>query len=547
MRFASPRHETVHRFVRARRGFTKGVLAVIVFPVLTVATSTFPVRAGESVLHCGVDILLEEDFGAIPPEGLRWMDAAERGKKATSINLEAGSGLLANPDALNAWQNAVAKWESILQDAVTITIDGDLAPLGSGVLGSTSSRSFYTAYATVRDAVVADRSADESFIAQMPTAAEFDAEVPPGMSTSGNLSATKANLRALGFDMSFDDPNPDATITFSTGFADDFDYDPTDGITPGMFDFEGIVLHEIGHVLGFVSEVDYADWLRDSGFTDALTPSTLDLFRTAPGAGHANFTTATRTITTGDLRSVQTTYDGNGDLIMSTGRALGDGRQASHWKANELSGTYIGAMDPTLARGELTVVTNNDKRAFGIIGWDVVVGPVVDCNDNGIEDAEDIATGTSQDCNGNAVPDECDVADGTSLDCNGNGVPDDCDISGGTSSDSNTNGVPDECEATSADAGPWRFGYRVEAYPNPFNPSTTIHYELPTAQHVQMLVYDVTGRLVRTLLRGEVAAGPHSVTWQGRDDRGARVASGVYFLTVRTGERSLRRKLSLVK
>ena len=53
--------------------------------------------------------------------------------------------------------------------------------------------------------------------------------------------------------------------------------------------------------------------------------------------------------------------------------------------------------------------------------------PIVDCNDNGVDDAEDIATGFSDDCNGNAIPDDCDLAEGSSPDVNGNGVPDECD------------------------------------------------------------------------------------------------------------------------
>ena len=70
----------------------------------------------------------------------------------------------------------------------------------------------------------------------------------------------------------------------------------------------------------------------------------------------------------------------------------------------------------------------------------------VDCNENGILDADDIAGGTSEDCNSNLIPDECDLADLTSLDCNANDIPDECDIAEGTSRDTNGNIVPDECE-----------------------------------------------------------------------------------------------------
>ena len=67
-------------------------------------------------------------------------------------------------------------------------------------------------------------------------------------------------------------------------------------------------------------------------------------------------------------------------------------------------------------------------------------GPA-DCNDNGVEDADDIADGTSQDCNGNAVPDECDIESGNSNDCDNNGTPDECQ-----GDDCDGNGVPDACD-----------------------------------------------------------------------------------------------------
>ena len=88
-----------------------------------------------------------------------------------------------------------------------------------------------------------------------------------------------------------------------------------------------------------------------------------------------------------------------------------------------------------------------------------------DCNENGINDPDDIADGTSDDCDGNAVPDECDIADGAAdcngdgtmdvcdlgEDCNGNSVPDACDIADGVDDDCDGNGRPDSCDI--ADGG----------------------------------------------------------------------------------------------
>ena len=66
-------------------------------------------------------------------------------------------------------------------------------------------------------------------------------------------------------------------------------------------------------------------------------------------------------------------------------------------------------------------------------------------------------------------------------------------------------------------------------YPNPFNPSTTIRYELPGPAQVVLDIYDLRGRKVRTLVRGRQLAGVHSVLWNGRDESGGSLASGVYF------------------
>jgi hypothetical protein len=67
------------------------------------------------------------------------------------------------------------------------------------------------------------------------------------------------------------------------------------------------------------------------------------------------------------------------------------------------------------------------------------------------------------------------------------------------------------------------------ASPNPFNPVTTITYGAPADARVRLAVYSVAGRLVRTLLDDEVSAGYSTVVWDGRDDGGVEVGSGVYF------------------
>jgi hypothetical protein len=88
-------------------------------------------------------------------------------------------------------------------------------------------------------------------------------------------------------------------------------------------------------------------------------------------------------------------------------------------------------------------------------------------------------------------------------------------------------------------------------FPNPFNPITNIRYQVSGIgdQFVQIEVYDIRGRLVRTLLDGsrEFGAGKHSVVWDGRDDNGVQVSSGVYFYRMRAGEYVAMRRMVLMK
>ncbi len=84
--------------------------------------------------------------------------------------------------------------------------------------------------------------------------------------------------------------------------------------------------------------------------------------------------------------------------------------------------------------------------------------------------------------------------------------------------------------------------------PNPFNPTTTIAFNVPgESGRVTLTVYNVNGRVVRRLVDGPLGAGPHSIVWNGRDDGGEDLASGVYFARLATGERSLFTKMTLLK
>jgi hypothetical protein len=85
------------------------------------------------------------------------------------------------------------------------------------------------------------------------------------------------------------------------------------------------------------------------------------------------------------------------------------------------------------------------------------------------------------------------------------------------------------------------------AYPNPFSLRTEVTFDLERTGSVRLEVVDVQGRLVRVLEAGVRDAGRHAVIWNGRDSSGRRVASGVYFYRLETGNQRLTKKLLHVR
>ncbi len=95
-------------------------------------------------------------------------------------------------------------------------------------------------------------------------------------------------------------------------------------------------------------------------------------------------------------------------------------------------------------------------------------------------------------------------------------------------------------------AAPLSFGLE-QNYPNPFNPATTLTFSLAGRAQVRLEIFDVLGRLVRTLVNEALGAGRYSRVWAGENQAGAKVASGVYLVRLQAGARVLVRKMSLVQ
>ena len=107
--------------------------------------------------------------------------------------------------------------------------------------------------------------------------------------------------------------------------------------------------------------------------------------------------------------------------------------------------------------------------------------------------------------------------------------------------EANLVGIADDAEAVPSN-------YQLHAnIPNPFNPTTTIRFDLPGPGRVQLTIHDVTGRLVTTLANEQFTAGSFRETWNGTDDQGRAAASGIYFARLEAGEYTAVRKMVMLR
>ena len=107
-------------------------------------------------------------------------------------------------------------------------------------------------------------------------------------------------------------------------------------------------------------------------------------------------------------------------------------------------------------------------------------------------------------------------------------------------------GTPTPVEETSAAGMPSEFSLS-QNHPNPFNPETTLRYDVPETGTVLLAIYALTGQSVRTLVAGERSSGTYSIVWDGTDDAGRALASGVYLCRMESGGFNVVRKLVLVR
>lgn len=277
---------------------------------------------------------------------------------------------------------AVQAWEDLLIDEVTIKIEVKWVDSFPNPAEGARATVYYipTDYKNVRDALSerVDSAEDQQSFASLSTTDDFplfinhtsnspngDNSPTPYLDNDGDQNNTKmrvslGNAKALGLlpgDFDFDD----GKITVSG--SPSWDFDPTDGITPGQADFVAICLHEIGHVLGMNSLID-GRLAAATGNTDDhyayVTP--IDLFRySAESAAQGAIDWAV------DSREKFFSIDSGNTSIsgFSTG-IKGDGYDPSHWaRDGQLDGIFEPSVYP------LQQIERADLTAMDVIGWTV--------------------------------------------------------------------------------------------------------------------------------------------------------------------------------
>lgn len=305
----------------------------------------------------------------------------QQSAQALTFNFNFSEGT--TTEVIDGVKKAGSLWEEVFYDDVVVNIDFQFGALPEGYLGGARPSMLRANYGDAvqqfgLDQVSAD---DQSAVAHLPTYQDSNGNISISRwinrtesvwglwhtdTSTTNLWLTRANAKALGI-VTGNDTAVDAEIRLDS--EANWDFDATDGIGSGQYDFVGTVLHELGHTLGFLSGVDVLDFDAKQGITrsdeeyDYVT--SMDLFRQSDatkGQGKIDWTV--------DFGTEYFSINGGHDKIadFANGAAAlweSDNFQLSHFRLEENS-----VMRPILFSGTQASLGEIDLRLMDTIGWD---------------------------------------------------------------------------------------------------------------------------------------------------------------------------------
>lgn len=281
------------------------------------------------------------------------------------------------PQAKAAFERAAARWESLIQDQISVIVDVDFGetyfsqPFPSpNVASLTNARGVRASTASFYLRVI-DRMREKvsdprqgNLLAALP-----DGLLPTDVGNADIVTVASPIARAIGILPADADPNnttervlgDSPAVGFNSGVK--FDFDPSDGIDPDKLDFEALATRELGRVVGFISNAGIGEV---EPFRAAFL-TVWDFFRFRPGVTLETIAQAKRPMLSGGEHVF---FAGGEEIPLSTAKpdgTGGDGNPAGHWKDDVLTGRYIGIMVPTLAAGERGGITAADVEALQLI------------------------------------------------------------------------------------------------------------------------------------------------------------------------------------
>ena len=350
-----------------------------------------------------------------------------RTPSAQALDFTFGSTSTLSQEMIDGLNMAGDNWSSVFTDDITVNLSVGAEGFSSSALGSFRPSRVNVSYQDFVNGLSSDSNLsadDRTALNFLPKSNDFDLLLNPefdllingtrnhpsgqpgnlnpyvdadGDCNNRSIRLTTANARALGLpgggtsncsNRASNSVN-DGTLSFNSNTR--WDFDPSDGIDAGSYDFVGVATQGLGVILGMVSGVDVLDFNTTKGPSDNpvffddeilsfVSPS--DLFRFSEDSVNLasendsqnliDWTTG-RTNAQGQEVDKYFSIDGGQTKIasFSTGQKFGDGNRASSWKADDLTGEYLGIFEPSPATGQRLFITENDRRILDVTGWDL--------------------------------------------------------------------------------------------------------------------------------------------------------------------------------